>query len=461
MTTNGGTDWLTADAALELAEAALAMCHGDAAQVTVDVERSVLHRFALSRLIQATSNHEAGLEVVVTRGSGRGAASTTDLAPEGVARAVRRATVLAAHAVSGQQALPLVSGDVGPAVNSDAGFDGATAALDVSPGHAALATLVAESHKVGAEAFGLWSTAATGLALADSSGRRAFHRRTDARMKCVCKAGDACGFAAQLCSAVSVLAPEDLARQAAAFAFMARRQARLPPGTYQVVLAPAATAFLLAMLGSMCANGLAHSEGRGSFSGRLNDRVAAPCVSLIDDAIGGDTLPRAFDLEGTPTRTVTLIDNGVATAVVHDRRSAQLAGTVSTGHAAAPGGDPDGPKAGNLALSAGLAASAEELIGGIEFGLFVTRFWYGDVLDARSALMTAMTRDGVFLIERGKIVSGVRPMRLTDSVLAILSSVDSLTRDRALIGEEHLIGRRIGQSGVRAPAIRAGRARFV
>jgi PmbA protein len=460
VTADGGTDWLTADAALELAETALAMCHGDAAQVTVDVERSVLHRFALSRLIQATSNDEVSLEVVMTRGSGRGAASTTDLAGEGLARAVQRATASAAQAMSSRPAFPPASGDVGPAISCDVGFDSATAALDASAGYAALATLAAESQKVGGEAFGLWSTAATGLALADSAGRRAFHRRTDARMKCVCKADDASGFATQLGSAVSALDPIFLAQQAAASAFLARRQVSVPSGTYQVVLAPAATAFLLAMLGPMCANGLAHHEGRGSFSGRLNDRVAAPGICLIDDAMSGDTLPRAFDMEGTPTRSVTLIDNGVATAVVHDRRSAQIAGTASTGHAAVPGGDPDGPKAGNLALAAGVAASLGELIGGIDFGLFITRFWYGDVLDARSTLMTAMTRDGVFLIERGKIVSGVRPMRLTDSVLSILSSVDSLTRDRALIGEEHLIGRRMGQNGVRTPAIRVGRARF-
>jgi PmbA protein len=460
MTADGGIDWLTADVALGLAEAALAMCRGDAAQVTVDVERSVLQRFALSRVIQATSNDEVGLEVVVTRGSGRGVASTTDLAQESVAKAVQRATASATHAMNSQPTVPLASDDVGPALNCDVGFDSDTAALEVGAGHAALATLVAESHMVGGEAFGLWSTAATGLALADSSGRRAFHCRTDARMKCVCKAGDASGFATQLSGAVSVLDPTGLAQQAAAFAYMARRQTWVPPGTYQVVLAPAATAFLLAMLGSMCANGLAHYEGRGSFSGRLNDRVAAPCISLIDDAMSGDTLARAFDMEGTPTRSVTLIDNGVASAVVHDRRSAQIAGTASTGHAASPGGDPDGPKAGNLALAAGVAVSTEELISGIDFGLLITRFWYGDVLDARSTLMTAMTRDGVFLIQRGKIVSGIRPMRLTDSILAILSSVDSLTVDRALIGEEHLIGRRIGQNGVCAPAIRADRARF-
>ena len=47
--------------------------------------------------------------------------------------------------------------------------------------------------------------------------------------------------------------------------------------------------------------------------------------------------------------------------------------------------------------------------------------------------MTGLTRDGCFLIEKGKIARPVGNVRFTDSILEGLARVDGMTRARSVI----------------------------
>jgi predicted Zn-dependent protease len=154
-----------------------------------------------------------------------------------------------------------------------------------------------------------------------------------------------------------------------------------------------------------------------------------------------------------------LIQDGVARAVVHDLHSGALAGVASTGHALTPGGAPDGPRPRNMVLAGGGAAALEELCAPIERGIYVTRFWYENVLRPKETLITAVTRDGTFLIEDGKVTRPVRDLRLTDSILGILSRVEDLTAAQELTSSAEFYDRRFAY-GVVSPALRAGAVRF-
>ena len=158
---------------------------------------------------------------------------------------------------------------------------------------------------------------------------------------------------------------------------------------------------LLEMLAGAAFNGLAHAEERGALVGKLGTRVAAPAINLSDSPRFRGTLPRAFDAEGVPKAPLPLIQDGVAHRVVHDTRSAALAGASTTGHALAPAGSPDGPLPTNLVLIGGGAADEQELCHPVERGIYVTRLWYANLVRPREALVTAVTRDGTFLIEDG------------------------------------------------------------
>jgi PmbA protein len=192
---------------------------------------------------------------------------------------------------------------------------------------------------------------------------------------------------------------------------------------------------------------------------RLGQLVAAPAINLADSPRNPATLPRAFDAEGTLKAPLPLIQDGVATNVVHDLRSGALAGAESTGHALAPGGGPQGPYPVNLVLAGGGAADVEELCAPVEHGIYVNRLWYANTMRPKETLVTAVTRDGTFLIEEGRVTRPLRDLRLTDSVLGILSRTQALTAGQTLTSEGEFYGRRFAY-GMVCPALRANAVRF-
>jgi len=211
--------------------------------------------------------------------------------------------------------------------------------------------------------------------------------------------------------------------------------------------------------GRLAFDGLAYAEGRSALSGRLGQRVAAPAINLSDSPRFESTLPRGFDAEGVPKPPLPLIQDGVAHRVVHDTRSAALAGGASTGHALAPGGASVGAPPTNLVLVGGGAADEAELCRPIERGVYVTRFWYTNPVRPREALITGVTRDGTFLIEDGVITRPLEELRMTDSVLGVLERAQAMTSTLSLVSEGRFYGRRFA-AGVVCPAIRAGSLRF-
>jgi predicted Zn-dependent protease len=74
--------------------------------------------------------------------------------------------------------------------------------------------------------------------------------------------------------------------------------------------------------------------------------------------------------------------------------------------------------------------SRDDLIGGLERGLLVTRFHYTNPVHPKLAIVTGMTRDGTFLIEGGRIVGPVRNLRFTQSYLDALAATSAVSRER-------------------------------
>ena len=202
----------------------------------------------------------------------------------------------------------------------------------------------------------------------------------------------------------------------------------LPAGHYEVVLEPDAVLDLVSHVGAMAMNGRAVNE-RISYA-ELGADQHDPAITLYDDPLA---LGLGYDREGTPRRRLTLISEGRTDAVTHDRRTAAVAGAVSTGHslvdrfgagpmarhlgleASAPGGraeEVDGPAADSSVLA---------LVAGVERGLLVSDFWYTRVLDPRTLSLTGLTRNGVWLIEDGEVTAPVKNFRFTQSYARALA----------------------------------------
>ena len=95
-------------------------------------------------------------------------------------------------------------------------------------------------------------------------------------------------------------------------------------------------------------------------------------------------------------------------------------------------------------------ATLEELIAGTERGILVTRFWYIRPVDARTILYTGLTRDGTFLIEKGKITRAVKNLRFNESPIFMLNNLEAMSRPVRVSANES--GN--AQQGTVMPAIR-------
>ena len=431
---------------------------GPGALALVTGERSLLLRFAASRPTQSTGIDDVTVELAVPLKGNVGRASTNAVDDDALADCAARAR-LAAEAAEATHDGTFPGFDPDYEVAAIESFDPATAELDPARGGAALADAFVEAGAHGVEAHGIWTVAEQDQAWATQGGGGE-ERRTDAFMKVICIAPDGrSGYASEAAIAASRLSPAAITERAALKAATGGEPVELSPGEYTVVFEPQAVGWLLDLLGETAFNGLAHAEGRGALSGRLSETVAAPAINLADSPTNSRTLPRSFDAEGTRKVPVPLIQDGVAYGVAHDVRSAALAGAASTGHALAPGGTQSGPHPTNLVLHGGGAADEGELCAAVERGIYVTRLWYANVVRPKETLITAVTRDGTFLIEDGKVTRPLRDLRLTDSVLGILTRAQALTRHQKLTSDGEFYGRRFAY-GVVCPAMRADAVRF-
>jgi len=84
------------------------------------------------------------------------------------------------------------------------------------------------------------------------------------------------------------------------------------------------------------------------------------------------------------------------------------------------------PSPSNLVLEGG-KETIESLIASTERGLLVTNFWYIRSVNPQTLQMTGLTRDGLWLIENGKISHSVMNFRFNESPAVVLQNVVGMT----------------------------------
>ncbi|MEO7117372.1 MAG: metallopeptidase TldD-related protein, partial [Candidatus Limnocylindrales bacterium] len=238
--------------------------------------------------------------------------------------------------------------------------------------------------------------------------------------------GGGTGYAEQASVDATAIDAKAIGRESAEKARATANAVAIEAGDYPVVLEEYAVVDLLDMLGYLGFSALAVQEERSFVE--IGKRIGSELVSIIDDGRDPAGLPMAFDYEGVAKQRVSLLDAGVCRGVVHDAQTAARDGATSTGHGL-PAPNPYGPFPLNQVMAAG-SASREELIGGMDRGLLVTRFHYTNPVHPKLAIVTGMTRDGTFLVEGGRIVGPVRNLRFTQSYLEAVAGTVAVARER-------------------------------
>lgn len=201
-----------------------------------------------------------------------------------------------------------------------------------------------------------------------------------------------------------------LAAQATERLSWGARTVDLPPGRYETLLPPSAMADLMTYL-VWSMEGRAAHEGRSALAGpdgpRVGERLTQLPLTLASD-------PHAPGLEYEPFLTTTrsgdgisVFDNGAPTRRAEWVRGGVIGDLVYSRAEAAEFGATFTPPAGNLLLTGGSTASVADLVARTERGLLVTCLWYIREVDPATLLLTGLTRDGVYLVERGEVVAEV------------------------------------------------------
>jgi predicted Zn-dependent protease len=295
-------------------------------------------------------------------------------------------------------------------------------------------SLWTRSGKAGLGLAGSFSTGESELAVAGSKGLAQYQPFSVGGLRLVATRGGASGFAAQAFRDIQTLETEGLLRQAWDSCRRSKDPKSLPLGKYDVLLEPEAVAELAEWLGFIGFGAKQVHERTSFMAGRMGDRIMGQEISIYDDGSDPRGLAIPFDLEGIPKQRVDLVTQGKAEGIVYDSQYGKLYHRPSTGHAL-PYDEFEGPLASNLFLRAGNTPRAE-MLKRMGKGLWITRFHYvSGLLNTQEALMTGLTRDGTFLVEKGKVAGAVKNLRFTQSVLEAFSNVLAVSREQHLIAD--------------------------
>jgi len=283
----------------------------------------------------------------------------------------------------------------------------------------------------GLETAGACSTDAGIVAFANSAGQRLSGRATAAGLDGIARTPTSDGSSRTSSVRLDAIDGRVIGERAAAKARGAADPTDLEPGRYEVVLEPNCVANLVQFLFLYGFNGRALEEGR-SFV-RFGEPQLDETIDLRDDVTDPGHAGVPFDVEGTPRRRIDVVERGITKAVLHTRRTAKRAGVESTGHAL-EGAEQWGALPTNTVLAAG-DRSPDELLASVERGLLVTDLWYTRVLDPRTLVVTGLTRNGVWLVEGGRVVRPVKNLRFTQSYVEALApgAVRGIGSDASLI----------------------------
>ena len=298
----------------------------------------------------------------------------------------------------------------------DRGFAAATAEVDLAARATALEGVLAACRTAQVTGAGFHTASATATAAATANGNRRYFRSSRAELSVTARSADGTGsgyFSGDHFD-LARLDAKHIAEQAVDKAVRSRAPKPIEPGVYPVILEPQAVADLVGFLTSSL-DARTADEGRSAFSGkdgktRVGDALFNERLHLYSDPMHAEMPATPSTAEGIPASRLSLIKSGVLENLVYSRFWAQEKKQTPTA----------GPV--NYILESSQApTSLDDMIKGMARGLVISRFWYVRQIDPRTIMLTGLTRDGLWWVEKGRIQYPVRNLRFNQSVLAMLA----------------------------------------
>ena len=379
-------------------------------------------RFANNQIIQNVDARRGSLAVTVVFGGQQGTASTTDFTAGAVQDALARAERIARVSPVDPEYLPPPDPCLFP-VRTTAKPETVTAGpvkrLEYSNeaiGHCRMENLMAA---------GVVASSGTAVGIAASNGLFGYELRGDARFSLTVQAGDATGWSAATHRSIDHLKIQERTLAAIAKAKRGRDACEMPAGQYPVILEPAAVAGLWAWL-IWSLDAKSYVKGTSPFAHKLGQVIVDERLMLQNMPDHAELLGEGFTHEGLPSRPSVWIDHGILKQLAYDRFTAKAEGVETIPTLEAPA----------LSIDSLPAQSIQELVKNTERAILVTNFWYIRPVNPRDLMLTGMTRDGTFLVEKGEIVSAVRNFRFHESPLHAFRHITAWTTPMEAVNSE-------------------------
>jgi PmbA protein len=399
-------------------------------EIHVDEVADTLTRFANNGIHQNVAEHGVTVSIRTVL-DGRTARATTNRLDQDSLRAAIEASLSLAHSQPKDPLLlPMPGKQRYRRVNR---FIKQTAALTAEDRARAVRRACDLAVKKGQVAAGIFASGQSQSAIGNSRGLFATYRETHAEFSITMQEEPAASWAKANSADVHAFDPQKLAERASEKAHLAVNARELAPGRFTVILEPAAVLDLVGFLFYDFA-ATALRDKRSCLNDRMGKQLFGNNITITDDAYHPLQQGASFDGEGLPRERVTLVDAGIPKNLVYSRGSAKAAGKKPTGHGfALPNEYGEAPM--NLVFGGG-DSSLERMIASTDRGLLVTRLWYIREVDPYEKVMTGMTRDGLFLVENGRVTGAARNFRFNQSLIEMLKNVELLGPAVRATGEE-------------------------
>ena len=408
-----------------------AQAHGvNDVEMAIGQTTEALTRFANNAIHQNVAETNTGISIRPQENQRPARAETNRMDADSVRRATRDAIALMRSQEPDDRLLPLAEPE--PLVRL-ARLAESTVSCTPSERAAAVAEAIRVAESEGQTAAGIYSTGFTRETLMNSRGVFASHEQSMAVFSITMLETGSSGWAKASAVDRSALDVAALARKASDKAKHSRNPRELAPGRYTVVLEPAA---VLDLVGQMFGDfgGTALEDQRSFLTDRIGSKLFGENITIQDDCTHPLQSGPSFDGEGAARHALTLVERGVVRDLAYSRGAAQRVGKRPTGH-----GLPIPNEVGEYPINivfAGGGTSVDDMIRSTPHGILVTRLWYIREVDPYEKVMTGMTRDGTFLIERGEVAGGIRNFRFNQGLIELLNHVELLGPSVRAAGEE-------------------------
>jgi predicted Zn-dependent protease len=391
----------------------------DECDIDIDSSYNGNTRFANNSITTSAEVRGLAIQIASTKGTQTGHYGVDEVSDDALRKAVAKSEELAGYAIPDPEYMEPIGPQKYPEIDA---FDEATAKSGHEQMIPRIKATIAGAEEKHLIAAGFYERGAGISVIANKRGNFGYSTGTSAGYSLTVRTSDGTGsgWASAGGHRMHDVDALSVARVAIKKAVMSQKPRRLEPGKYTVILEPAAVSdMVIQILNSFDARdadegrSLLTRKGSGT---RLGEKMFSEKITMRSDPFDARNPGMPWNSGELPARKMTWIDKGVVANLGYGRYWAKKKNAEPTPY---PGSD---------LIFEGEEYSLDDLITSTDRGLLVTRFWYIRDVNPQTGELTGLTRDGLFMVEKGKVAYPVMNFRWNESPANVLANVEMLGR---------------------------------